>query len=270
MNILSININQLLKDKNWSDKTLDKEELMRECMLYLLEYINQSIKSKEDILFINEMPYYSYLDGNIRRKMYKEFVKLVASNNYKIIKPASLYKRRPNFITCAITLNESIWQANNIHMKLSNYKNKYGQNKDLYYNRCVEITNGDIHILGVHIPASSYEPSASVLWDDIYYFCKEYLDKKIIIIGDMNVDKEGTIQKRKFNEIISLGFKDTWLEKGQDPNHATHRTSRLDYALVSSHITVEKYDVKMDDSTRIGENKFTDHSALHLKIKTDT
>lgn len=256
MKIISLNVNQFCGCLDWTKDI--KIELRKTKMDKIIEYISEQIMSENDICICHEVP--SRFNN---RELYDKFITTLENKKYIVITPNYWNKRhRKPFITCAVVLKESKWKVSNENFICSwfdSYK---------YENRMIMLENTDSSkkILGVHIPMVSSQPAGSVMWDDIKYMYK--IDNSILVIGDMNVYVDGTIQKRKYNEFIELGACDIWIEKGGKHNRITYKKgeieSRLDYAFASKQVCEKVRSIEILDEPR--EKEDSDHSALLIEL----
>ena len=124
----------------------------------------------------------------------------------------------------------------------------------------VEVAIDDKNIIGVHISMEDTD-----YWDSLIKHYKELKDKKVLIIGDMNVHDWGTKQKEKFLELLNYGAIDTWVEKGNSMHRPTANTEkRIDYAIMSPFLYQELSDITIDDILR--NKAITDHSAISIRV----
>ncbi|KLE14418.1 endonuclease/exonuclease/phosphatase family protein [Clostridium sp. C8] len=266
MKIISLNINQFLGKENWKDFNNDLETITNQYMTKVIQLLIENVCEKNDIVVLHEVPY----KNKQRNEVFQNFKTQLEEKEMVLIPPNYLYTCRPNFISCAIIRKESNWIVKeNKDYICSNTGDGY-----VLYNRAVELynSNKNIHLLGVHIPmikGNNY--SGSVMWDDIINYYKKMFNQNLIIIGDMNVYAENTIQKRKFDELICLGAIDAWPSRGNSPEKATYTTknreeSRLDYALMTLTAFLLLKEIEIDDKPRTDNNFFTDHSSLNLLL----
>lgn len=269
MKIISLNINHFVGKEDWTRLNNDLETITNQYMPKVIHLLTENICEKNDIVILHEVPY-----KNDRNKQYHEvfqnFKTQLEEKKMVLITPNYLYRCRPKFISCAIIRKESNWIVNeNKDYICTNPGDGYVLN-----NRAVELYNNNknIYLLGVHIPMiKKNEYSGSVMWDDIINYYKKMSNQNLIIIGDMNVYAENTIQKRKFNELICLGAIDAWSSRGNSPENATYVTkncegSRLDYALMSLTAFLLLKEIEIDDKPRTNDNFITDHSSINLLL----
>lgn len=133
-------------------------------------------------------------------------------------------------------------------------------NKDLVAEslKWVNLEVGDILISGVH---SNYDME---YWDALERFYLSNKDRKLLVIGDLNVHIKGTDRREGLDRVLSLGLIDTWTYLGGSDKIATCYTgARLDYAL-SSRKLVDNLSIEIDDSSI--KNYFSDHNALIVEV----
>jgi len=124
----------------------------------------------------------------------------------------------------------------------------------------VEVAFENKNVIGLHISMGDTD-----YWDSLIKHYKELKDKKVLIIGDMNVYDWGTKQKEKFLELLKCGAVDAWVEKGNSMHRPTANTEkRIDYAIMSPLFYEELGDITIDDVLR--NKAITDHSAISISI----
>ena len=124
----------------------------------------------------------------------------------------------------------------------------------------VEVIIDNKIVIGLHISMGDI-----CYWDSLIKYYKMQKDKKILIIGDMNVFDCGTKQKEKFLELLKCGAIDAWVENGNDMNRPTANTGkRIDYAIMSPLFYEELHEITIDDNLR--NKAITDHSAISMSI----
>ncbi|SUY47683.1 exodeoxyribonuclease III (xth) [Clostridium putrefaciens] len=124
----------------------------------------------------------------------------------------------------------------------------------------VEVTIDNKNIIGLHISMADID-----YWDSLIKRYKELKDKKVLIIGDMNVYDWGTQQKEKFFELLKCGAVDAWVEKGNSMHRPTANTEkRIDYAIISPLFYEELGNITIDDVLR--NKAISDHSAISISI----
>lgn len=124
----------------------------------------------------------------------------------------------------------------------------------------VEINIDNKNIIGLHITMGDTD-----YWDSLIKHYNRLKDKKVLIIGDLNVYDRGTKQKEKFLELLNCGAIDAWVQKGNSMHRATSNTEkRIDYAIMSPLFYEELVDITIDDVLR--NKAITDHSAISISI----
>lgn len=122
----------------------------------------------------------------------------------------------------------------------------------------VEVTIENKNVIGLHISMGDTD-----YWDSLIKHYKELKDKKVLIIGDMNVYDWGTKQKEKFLELLKCGAVDAWVEKGNSMHRPTANTEkRIEYAIMSPLFYEELGNITIDDVLR--NKAITDHSAISI------
>lgn len=206
---------------------------------------------ENNVVFINEM---NNVDDNL-----KLFEKLFDETQYRIHKPLNFEDSNDKYhsygCTVAITKQNSVWKnTSSIELIDAN------SGELNYANKSVALKNGDIILLGVHMP---YDID---YWDKLISYYEENNEKRLYIVGDFNVFDEGTDRKLKFEELKQKGAIDVWLNKGGDNSHITCVTERrLDYLLSSmiGYSSIRK--MSYIDSLRL--NGLTDHSGVFFEIE---
>lgn len=122
-------------------------------------------------------------------------------------------------------------------------------------------------IVGVHIPDSSHQlEDAKDFWQCLESHYQKNISNKVIYIGDMNVFKEGTFGKKKYNKIFETA-KDAWLSMGHSNDGELDYTckykSRIDYAILSSSMPEV---IEMHNHQEFFTKKLSDHSLLQIKF----
>lgn len=206
---------------------------------------------ENNVVFINEI--------NNAEDNFKSFEKLFDEKKYIIHKPSNFESfndsSHPYGCTVAVTKKNSVWEKS---PSIDLIDRKSGELS--YANKSVVLKNGDIILVGVHIP---YDID---YWNEIITYFKANLEKRLYIVGDFNVYDEGSNRKLKFDELKKKGAIDVWLNRGGDNGHITCTTGRrLDY-LLSSGIGYSSIR-KMSYLDSVRGSGFTDHSAVFFEIE---
>ena len=126
-------------------------------------------------------------------------------------------------------------------------------------NRWAEIQYIENVIIGVHVP---YDEN---FWDTMIGYYEKNKNKKLMIIGDMNVYSENTDRRKKFDEILSLGAIDVWVAKKNPSDTPTFNSGlRIDYALMTPSLYNDKVNIEIDHNIR--RKGFTDHSSIIIEF----
>lgn len=231
MNILSVNVNKF------------KSENGKEILNKVFEDTNPL---SPDIAF--------FLEFDINNESVKNF--LEKNNIYNIIYPSNkqeIQNHSIKSISICFTKDKKI-------KSLISPDDSYG----IYRWNQIDLDN-NISILSVHIPLDSRCES---FWNAIIdYYCEmKKRNKKILIIGDFNTYDEGTVQRRKFYELLSKGGIDVFRAKGKALKTYKNKT-RIDYAITSPSM----YDIikNVEVLNEFYYDKFTDHCGLFLEIKEE-
>ncbi len=210
-------------------------------------------RARNNIVLLNEV--------NNAGSNLKVFEKLFDTEKYCFHKPSDFEtfneKWHPYGCTIAIANKNSDWKE---APSIVSINRKSGE--AFFVNKSVVLTRGDIILLGVHMPMGY---GVLDYWDRIIEFFKANQDKKLYIVGDLNVFDEGTDRKIKFEELIGSGANDVWLKRGGDNDHVTCVTEkRLDYLLSSKAGYSQIEDMDYLDSFRT--DGLTDHSGVYFRI----
>lgn len=117
---------------------------------------------------------------------------------------------------------------------------------------------GDLLISGVHF---NYTME---YWDALERFYSLNKDRKLLVIGDLNVYIKGTDRRDRFDNILSMGIEDMWLYSGGSNDTITCDTgARLDYALASKSLRDNIF-ITINDTPI--NRRFSDHNALIVSI----
>ena len=117
---------------------------------------------------------------------------------------------------------------------------------------------GDLLISGVHF---NYTME---YWDALERFYSLNKDRKLLVIGDLNVYIKGTDRRERFDSILSMGIEDMWLYSGGSNDTITCDTgARLDYALASKSLRDNIF-ITINDTPI--NRRFSDHNALIVSI----
>ena len=121
--------------------------------------------------------------------------------------------------------------------------------------RAIDVQIGDTYIVGVHM---SYHLSD---WEKLISKFKELQDKKLLILGDLNVYDSGTPRREYLDNLLNEGAIDLWKKQGENEATPTANTNkRIDYALVNQNL-YEKgaHEIILNF---IRTEKYSDHSAI--------
>lgn len=254
MQILSFNVNKFFMKEKYNELDETKKEEIRNNINTIVKYIVNFLENGDDNLAIlQEIPYASGYE-----EMFETFLDILKPHDYNIELPLNQNGKTSYFITLALSSEKSNWKRvdTNHFMKQSMWKEGV-----LYYNRVVIMENKGKIVVGLHIPSAYYDPSASVLWDDLIAYCEE--NTPAILIGDLNVDNDGTIQKRKFEELNRLGYEEAEGNAKKtsigNPETCIYQ-SHIDYALVRKDVKVLSYEI--DNKAEI-----SDHYPIIISIK---
>jgi len=275
--ITSLNVNNFVGNNNWfslQGNFSQQEKIWNQMNDYYFNFIREHIRFDDDIVFLHEVPYikekeslYSNEKIFYERSVIKEnditdeylkksFLSLkwfCEENGYELL--MNEREETSFFVTLAIFKKGKYKRIKTTH-KYKDYRNRI---------LVVEKSqNPDDTFVAVHAP--SRDKDIYDFWKTIICLFKELRKnngRKVLIIGDMNVYMPGTKQKHMFNQLLSEGMFDLWIESGYSHHDATFETknctTRIDYCLVSDN-GFEMYEIKKDDSTRLLHH--SDHSCL--------
>lgn len=152
-----------------------------------------------------------------------------------------------------------------------------------------------VHLLAVHIPGGpdhkfingvgiSGRARKEIFWKKIIEFAKNYLNNRVVIVGDFNTglkeDAEGTpfILSKYMKELVGLGFIDTWRAINKDNKEYTwysqHKVNgitvdkngfRLDYIFASPAISDNIHHAFHSHQERL--EKISDHAIMSCHFK---
>jgi len=264
--LTSLNVNNFLGQREWKELEGDrkgKESIWEKNKNYFFSYIKNHINKRDDLVILHEVPYvyeipYNY-HGQIKYKrsseectIYLQLLEFCKNEKFSFLTPQS--DENSYFRTIAICFEK-------IYDNIS-----HGVSFVQYKNRVIILKNnflGDrMAIVGVHAPSSS---GIKEYWESLrllYCYLKKNNYKNIVFIGDFNVYKPGTIQKKMLFRLLSEGMVDLWIEKGYSHTDMTFvKETRIDYAIVSAG-EYNKFEVFKDDVVR--KEGYSDHSAIIL------
>lgn len=135
-------------------------------------------------------------------------------------------------------------------------------NKGYRENRSILYYVSGINIKGTHFPQESDEKFLV----DVENFCRMHCNDKVIIMGDLNANDPSRGNKQLVEKLISNGYKDVWLEKGNPADISTELRfgGRLDYVLASASAFSVITNVQIDPYTM--ESGMTDHATLIVDL----
>jgi len=246
MKFLSLNIDNF---GNYSNPTRENANRIRE---YILEMI-----PGPDVVILQEFKKSCVGD---------EFLTKLEKDGY-VVK----YPKHPNGkSTCENDVKAQSIVVALISKELKNCEiiNPILESQSKMWPRWIGINISDLSIVGVHIPSGVSRPKeAEKYWNDICNYSKKMIDKKAMLIGDMNVYDPGTVSSEKFNELLSpSAIVDAWKEKKNTTNRPTCDSGkRIDYALMTQLLYKDLTNIDIDDTLRIKKN--TDHSALIVEFR---
>lgn len=248
MEVLSVNINKCGGVRSNGKGEIYDTVIAEQAKNMIIDFLEIE---ENNVVFVNEI--------NNAEDNFKSFEKLFDKGKYIIYKPSNFEtfndSNHPYGCTVAITKKNSVWEKSR---SIDLIERKNGELS--YANKSVVLMNGDIILVGVHIPYDIH------YWDEIINYFKENLEKRLYIVGDFNVFDEGTNRKLKFDELKKNGAIDVWLNRGGDNGHITCTTGRrLDYLLSSviGYSSIRK--MSYLDSLRV--NGCTDHSGVFFEIE---
>ena len=249
MKVLSLNCNKFGgKASNGKGKIYDN--LIAEKLIAITKFFLDT--DDENVVFFNEI-------NNANDNM-KKFEELFDDNVYTIHRPTRFDEfnknNHPYGCTIAITKNNLFWEKSySIDLIVSKSK------EVSFANKSVILKHKDTILVGIHMPYDL------CYWDELLNYFSANINKKIYIIGDLNVYDDGTDRKMKFIELKNKGAIDVWVNKGNEDQHVTCITDkgrRLDYVLTSTigYMSIKK--MSYIDSFRLSE--LSDHSGIFIEL----
>ncbi|UOB20902.1 hypothetical protein [Macrococcus armenti] len=207
-----------------------------------VEYIYDFSK-KYDLIFFYEV------DTN--SKSWYLLQDLMSKNSFEILLPNNqvreTFKKGRNSITCGFIKQ--------------NIEFIYGDNNFFNDYRSMEIIVNDVHFLALHMKAFKKDLDK---WDKVKNRFNLLKDKKLVILGDLNVFDKNDTNRRKFDELLASGAIDLWIKQGESNDSPTHKQSRIDYILSTEKIYNSGVKQSIIDKPRL--EKWTDHCAVTLDI----
>ena len=249
MKVLSLNCNKFGgKTSNGRGKIYNN--LVVEKLIAITKFFLDT--DDENVVFFNEI-------NNANDNM-KKFEELFDDNVYTIHRPTRFDEfnknNHPYGCTIAITKNNLFWEKS-YSIDLIESKSK----EVSFANKSVILKHKDTILVGIHMPYDL------CYWDELLNYFSANINKKIYIIGDLNVYDEETDRKMKFNELKNRGAIDVWVNIGNEDQHITCITDkgrRLDYVLTSTigYMSIKK--MSYIDSFRLSE--LSDHSGIFIEL----
>lgn len=250
MRIISINVNQFLQYEHWNEisksmyleKNNEVLSVLNKQKLY--DYLNEN---EDDLIFLHEVP------SSLSTVVIREFLTEV-NERFNVIYPQLV---KANFITIAITKN-ALWELDE-----EPYENQ--KLTGVYLNRFLPLKNNELYITGVHIPRIDRfvngkvipeKENANYFWEDIIKYFKH--NEHHVLIGDFNVDSDGTRQKRNYYRLCEKA-RDIAFEFNKQNVNTFVGDTRVDYAFVSRRINVNNFEII--------DTKLSDHCAIMLDIE---
>lgn len=264
MDIISLNINNFCGKQDWRNLVRDsKESAFKEYLPKIIDYVTDWLSRDEDNLFIaHEVPH----------ERIKELEEALDGPGLKVL-PYNEKTRKPGIRTIAIVKKEnSGWQSSEVLKPcLTQWYDK--GNCYNYYNRYIGVRHRqtNLSVLGVHIPMyEDYKDNradVSYFWDSLIHTAAVYTHQKLplILIGDFNVFSRGTVVRKKYYELQSMGAVDVWIEKGYSHTDGTFSNgNRLDYAFASEEAFSKIEGISLEKTI---EREISDHDAICVSYK---
>lgn len=130
-----------------------------------------------------------------------------------------------------------------------------------------EIQYRNMAIIGIHMPCKNSE----IYWNALRQKSKIYVDKELIIIGDLNAtDYPKTVlgedMLRNRDKLLAAGVKDVWVAKGGSEKAYTYRNiTRIDYALATERVFSR---IKGMQVVNYCDMNLSDHNALLVEFQS--
>lgn len=128
--------------------------------------------------------------------------------------------------------------------------------------RSIEITVGDIHIIGLHMPYKLTE------WDKLIKKYETLRNEKLLIIGDMNVYARGSDRREKFDTLFNEENKaiDLWVAQDEREETPTFGSGdRIDYAIATPKL-YEENAPRESILDNIRCRKISDHEGIAVEL----
>lgn len=242
MQLLSLNTN------GFSGISTKKSKSLMNCNI--AEKILKKIFDKEnpDIILFSEFDVHSPAGENVIQYLHNE-------KNYHIIYPNKLSEISSKYPSIVLMFAKGkVISEESLGLQL----------------KWNEILYGKYRIVGVHIPDSTREADRSKkYWNDILLHFQKHKNEKVIYIGDMNVFIDGTLGKKKLNDLIQDGAKDAWIEMNGkkydiEASYTFKGKTRVDYAIMSQAASISLN--KMENIQEFYKEDLSDHSALLIDL----
>ena len=165
MEVLSVNINKCGGVRSNGKGEIYDTVIAEQTKNMIIDFLEIE---ENNVVFVNEI--------NNAEDNFKSFEKLFDKEKYIIYKPSNFEtfndSNHPYGCTVAITKKNSVWEKSR---SIDLIERKNGELS--YANKSVVLKNGDIILVGVHIP---YDID---YWDEIINYFKENLEKRLYIVG---------------------------------------------------------------------------------------
>ena len=254
MKIMTWNINRFGGLWDWYKENKDKDDEDREKMAEaIINYLVQLISNEDDLVVLQEFPYYGY-NGGIKSDCieYNKWKSLFEKYNLTVIEP---YGKGLNLTVAVVSKQKSVWKKTDGDDCKTSFK-------DGYLNKYIELLK-ELRILGIHLPGSS------VL---LPLLCgMSEADRPDLILGDFNSgdyvirnrwDAEREYERQQYRNLINLyGYTD--ISGGGVTNHITG--SSIDHFLIKNTVLL-RCDIKeviIDDK----KNDFSDHYPIIVELE---
>lgn len=229
--------------KLWNQAVDDWRIKNKACILKNVAAITGLAKDF-DIIFLHEVDTNCFSWENLLKEMSPKYEWKPANGIEK-----SVYNTGRKSISCVFVKKDINFEYKDENIWSINHRN-------------VEIKVGDTHIIGLHMSYNLDE------WDKLISKFKTLREKKLLIIGDLNVFDEGTERRKRLDEILNEGAIDIWLAQGECNNVPTANTNkRIDYALSTQELYKEGvHEIILN---YIRHKKYTDHAAIAVAYNTE-
>lgn len=238
MKVLSLNVNNFGGLKCKKDCTSRQWKELDETKTFVATEIFTYIQTEKPIIAVLH-------EFELNTDIADVFIKCMKKIDYNIVPYEETTLKNPS-MTIMFVREELLYE------KLNN-PHKFKTNKTL---RASVIKTADCIIYGVHIPTGD-----CVFWEELRDFYLKNKDKKLVVIGDLNVYNISAKYKEEYLKLLDMNAKDVWLERGYSNATKTYKKGgRLDYAIMSPKLYECLNSIRIDPY--LMDNNQTDHASI--------